>query len=331
MSSAIRAYLLRFLALLVVVTLINFLLPRLLPGSPLRPGGGEIVAAYLPKAAGEALARTYYLDRPLGEQFALYLRGLLRGDLGWSVASHRPVAALIAERLPWTLFLVGTAVLVSGLIGGGLGTASAWWPRRRWARFSMPVVIGLGALPEFLVAMMLIIAFSVAVQAFPASGAFTPFASAGNNLQGLVGFIGDVLWHATLPALTLIAGLVPAFFLLTRNALVIVLGEAYLLTARGKGLPEGRVMWHAWRNALPPVVTLLGLRLAFAVTGAAVTERIFSYPGIGLLLFEAVRGRDYPVMQGVFLVASLAILSMNFLLDLATVMLDPRARRPRSA
>jgi peptide/nickel transport system permease protein len=128
--------------------------------------------------------------------------------------------------------------------------------------------------------------------------------------------------------LTLITGLVPAFYLLSRNALATVVTAPYLLTARGKGLSRRRVLWHAWRNALPPVLTLLALRLAFVVTGTAVVERLFAYPGMGTLLFEAVLRRDYPVMQGVFLASSFLVLMVNGILDLAATALDPRVRDP---
>lgn len=324
MRPAIRAHLARFALLLAVVAVANFLLPRLLPGSPLA-GSGEHTVAFLPQATQVAIRQAYGLDRSLLAQFRAYLGGLLRGDLGRSISSHRPVAEVIAERLPWTLLLVSSAVLLSAAAGGMLGTAAALRPHALGARLSEVLVVGLGALPEFLVGMALILLLGVALHLFPVGGATTPFLSA-SGVRGWVGATGDLLWHAALPAATLIITLAPAFYLLSRNALVAVLGQPYLLTARGKGLGERRVLWHAWRNALPPVLTLLGLRLAFAITGAAIVERIFAYPGMGLLLFEAVARRDYPVMQGVFLVASVIILTMNLALDLLATALDPRTR-----
>jgi peptide/nickel transport system permease protein len=264
----------------------------------------------------------YGLDRPLLTQFWSYLVGLGHFDLGRSLVSHRLVTSLIVERLPWTMGLVGSAVLLSVLIGAVLGTGAAWRPHGRLTRLVGAVVIGVGALPEFLVAMILIAALGTGLRLFPAGGATTPFLAARPG--GWARAVADVLWHGALPIATLLVGLIPAFYLLTRNTLAAESGARYLLTARGKGLPERGVMWQAWRNALSPVLTLLGLRLAFAVTGAAVVERLFAYPGIGLLLFEAIGRRDYPVMQGVFLVASVAMLGTNLLLDLSAAMLDPR-------
>ena len=326
MTAVARAHILRFALLLAVVVILNFLLPRLLPGSPLSGATGDATVAFLPAAAQAEMRRTYGTDRPLSAQFVAYLGGLRRGDLGRSLATHRPVTDMIGERLPWTFALVGSAVALSAALGAALGTAAAWRPYGAAARFLGPLVIGVGALPEFLVAMGLIVFLGIALRLFPVGGATTPFLVV-SDLRGWLVAARDLLWHAALPATTLVIGLAPAFFLLSRNALVAVLGEPFLLTARGKGLGEHRILWHAWRNALPPLVTLLGLRLAVVVTGAALVERIFAYPGMGMLLFEAVARRDYSVLQGIFLTASVVMLAVNLMLDLLAFVLDPRTRR----
>ncbi|MDQ7858291.1 MAG: ABC transporter permease [Armatimonadota bacterium] len=314
----------RTLALAVVMVVVAVVLPRALPGSPLAAGGD--VAVPLPAAVEAELRRAYRLDRPLAEQLAYEVGRLLRADLGRSLATHRPVRAMIAERLPLTALLVGTAVLASAVLGGMLGTIAACRPRAATSRLVEPVIIGLGALPEALVAMLLIVVLGTRFPIFPAGGAGTPFLAAGGWSWRVV---LDALWHAVLPILTLVIGLVPAFSLLARNALVPVLAAPFLLAARGKGLPPARVLWHAWRNALPPLLTLLGLRLAFAMTGAALVERLFAYPGVGSLLFEAVARRDYPVLQGVFLVFGAVMLAVTAVLDLVAVLLDPRLRGDR--
>lgn len=309
----------RYAGLVCTVILLNFLVPRLLPGSPAAGGGGD-EAAVLPAAAYRALVATYHLDLPVQAQLTRYLAGLPRGDLGWSLTSHRPVASIVMERLPWTLLLVGGAVVLAAALGGLLGWAAAWHGRNRAVRFLSAATVGTGALPEFLIAMALIVVFSSRLQLFPPGGATTPFV--GN--QGLLRALLDVAWHAALPGLTLVLGFAPAFALLMRNALVPVMGERYLVTARAKGLTSRRVVWHALRNALPPAATLLGLRLGTAVAGAAVVERVFAYPGMGWLLYEAVTTRDYPLMQGVFLVTSMTVLTVNLFLDLIAARLDPR-------
>jgi peptide/nickel transport system permease protein len=328
MTAAAKSHLARFVILLAAVVVVNFVLPRLLPGSPLSGAAGEGTVAFLPSGALEEIRRAYGLDQPPTVQFVRYLDGLRRGDLGRSLATHRPVAAMVGERLPWTLGLLGGAVLLAAAIGATLGTAAAWRPHGWKARLAEPLVVGVGALPEFLVAMALIVGLGTGAKLFPVGGATAPFLTP-TGAAGWLRVVGDVLAHAALPGATLVIALTPAFFLLSRNALAAVLGERYLLTARGKGLGERRILWHAWRNAMPPVLTLLGLRLAFAVTGAALVERIFAYPGMGLLLFEAVVRRDYPVIQGVFLMASLIIVTANVALDLAATWLDPRIRQAR--
>lgn len=309
----------RLAGLLALVVILNFLAPRALPGSPAF-GGAGVDAAVLPAAAREALIRTYHLDAPLWEQFLRYVSGLLRGDLGYSVISHRPVSHTIGERLPWTLFLTGGSVLVAAAVGGWVGWVSAWHTTRFSTRAALTATVGLGALPEFLVAMIAIALLVSRFHIFPPGGAFSPFARAA----GLTPFLSDIAWHAALPGATLVIALAPAFALLVRNAVIPLRGERFLLTAQAKGLPPRRIAWHVLRNAIPPIATLFGLRLAAAVAGAAVVERIFAYPGIGWLLYESVSTRDYPVLQGVVFASSVAVLAVTFVLDALAARLDPR-------
>jgi peptide/nickel transport system permease protein len=309
----------RFIVLIAVVAVLNFAAPRLLPGSPVFGGSGAD-AVLLPARAREALIATYHPDAPLAVQAARYVSGLARGDLGWSLVSHRPVGRILLERVPWTLLLAGGSVLLAAALGGWLGWITAWRGHRPSVRLLSAAAVGAGALPEFLVAMLAIAYLASRWRLFPPGGGLTPFA----GQHGLGSLAVDIAWHAALPGLTLVIGLVPPFALLVRNAVVPVLGERYLVTAEAKGLPPRRVAWHALRNALPPVTTLLGLRLGAAVAGAAVVERVFAYPGIGWLLYEAIGARDYPVMQGVVFISSLGLLTVTLVLDLIAGRLDPR-------
>jgi peptide/nickel transport system permease protein len=235
------------------------------------------------------------------------------------MVSHRPVAQILLERLPWSVFLVGSAVLLAALFGGTVGWLAAWRSGAAGPRTAMTATVGLGTLPEFLVAMVLIVVFTSKLGLFPSSGAITVFADAAPLRRTM-----DIIWHAVLPSLTLVLGLAPAFALLVRNAVTPVMSQPFLMAARAKGLPPKRIALHVFRNALPPVATLLGLRLGAAVAGAAVVERIFAYPGMGWLLYQSVAMRDYPVLQGVVFVSSLAILGMNTVLDVLAGRLDPR-------
>ncbi|MBI2939843.1 MAG: ABC transporter permease [Chloroflexi bacterium] len=317
---------LRYLTLALLLLVANFALPRALPGDPLDvSAAGELSAAASPLSASAraALRAQYRLDQPLAEQFVGYVSDLRRGDLGWSLAFAAPVHTLIAQRLPWTLGLVGSAVLLAALAGALLGAAAAWRPGRSegLALAGAGLVAGL---PELLIALGLLLVFAVWLGWFPLLGGRSPFAQA--ELGGL-GALLDVLHHLALPAASLVIAQSAAFFLVAHNALAGVRGAPYLRTARGKGLPERRVLIrHAVPNALLPVLTLIAIRAGHAFGGAIVVERIFAVPGLGLLSYEALRARDYPVMQAVFLMAGLGILGATALLEILYRWLDPRTR-----
>jgi peptide/nickel transport system permease protein len=309
---------LRYVALVAAVVALNFLLPRLLPGDPLEvsaPDGFAPATSTLTTDARARLRATYHLDEPLVAQFADYLADLGRGDLGWSIARSAPVGQLIADRLPWTLALIVTAVLLASLGGMALGVLGAWRGGRT-DRLLLGAASTLAALPEFLIAMALLLGLAVGVRWFPLQGGRSAFASAD---------IVDVIWHLSLPGATLMLVTLAGFALLTRGALLGVLGEPYLVAARAKGLTETALaVRHAMPNALLPVLTLLGVRLGHVLGGALVVERVFAVPGLGLLAFESIRARDYPVLQAIFLLGSLGVLLTNFALEVAYRRLGPR-------
>jgi peptide/nickel transport system permease protein len=295
------------------------LLPRLLPGDPL---DASTTADGLPSAVLSADARahlraTYHLDQPLAGQLTAYLSDLAHADLGWSISRSAPVAQLIGARLPWTLGLLLTAVLVAGVGGSGLGVLAAW----RGGRLGWLLVVAAGALsalPEFLLAMLLLLTLAVGLRVFPLAGGQSPFGATS---------VLDVAWRLTLPALTLVLASSGAFVLLARGAVLSVRDEPYLFAARARGLGETDLaLRHALPNALLPVLTLFGVRLGQVFGGAVVVERVFAVPGLGLLSVEALRARDYPVLQAVFLLASLGVLLANLLLELAYRRLEPRRR-----
>lgn len=308
----------RTVLLAAAVAMVDFFLPRLLPGSPL--ASSEL--APLPMSAQQELRQRYGLDRPLAQQFADYVTGLLRGDLGRSLATHRPVADLLRERLPWTVLLVGLSWSCGMLLGASLGTVSAirpgGWTARVWARTS----VALAAIPEFVMAMLLVVVFSVRWPLFPAGG--VPWASEVG--PGPLHGVTEVLRRLVLPTVALTVSATSLFTLASRNLLVGVLAEPFLLVARAKGLAPRRVLTHAWRCVLPAFLVLAGLRLATLVTGAVAVERVFNYPGLGSLLFDAVVRRDYPVIQGVFLVGSWLALAASAGAEVLGRWADPRLR-----
>jgi peptide/nickel transport system permease protein len=321
----VRAVLLRYALLAAAVVVLNFALPRLLPGDPLSGTaegglGGAVPALTMQQQA--QLRATYHLDQPLPRQFTIYLMDLGRGDLGWSISRSAPVSQLVAERLPWTLSLVLVAVVLAAAGGVALGLVAAW-RGGRWDRALVGACSGLAALPEFLVGMLLLLGLAVGLGWFPLQGGETLFAPAG---QAWPAVLGDRLVHLALPGATLVVANLAAFVLLSRGAVRAVLAEPYLATARAKGLGETRVaLQHALPNALLPVLTMFGMRLGQVLGGAIVVERVFAIPGLGLFAFQAIQTRDYPVLQAVFLIASLGVLFANFLLDLAYRRLEPRA------
>jgi len=311
-----------YLVILWIVLSLNFLLPRLLPGDPLSALLDPESSEYVFDAEVRAALEAYYgLDRPLLEQYAVYLKGLVSGDLGRSIRLNLPVSELIASHLPWTLLLTGTALGLASLLGL-LGGAEAAWKRGSAADHLLTAtsVVASNA-PVYFVGMMLLVLFGAQLGWLPLAGGRTPFAHYDNALTA----VGDVGKHLVLPALTLTLALLGSKFLLVRNNMIGILGEDFMLVARAKGLKAARLKWnHALRNALLPFVAHLAAHAALAITGALFIETLFQYPGVGRLIFEAVGARDYPVIQGVFLIVAVVILSANLLGDWLNARLDPR-------
>ena len=315
---------LSYLLTLWIVLTVNFLLPRLLPGDPLAALLDPESSDYVFDAEVRAALEAYYgLDRPLSEQYGRYLLGALTGDLGRSIRLNQPVGELIRTHLPWTLLLTGTGLVLASLLGLW-GGAEAAWRRGTWSdRALVTAGVVAGNAPVYFVGMVLLILFGARLGWLPLAGGRTPFA----HYDTLLAAVADVGKHLFLPALTLILALVGGKFLLVRSNVVSVLGEDFMLVARAKGLPTGRLKWrHALRNALLPFVAHLAAHASMAITGAVFIETLFNYPGMGRLIFEAVGARDYPVIQGVFLVVSTVVLTANMLADVLNTRLDPRLR-----
>jgi len=326
------AFLLRrlgFYALAAWVALtLNFFLPRLMPGDP----ATALFARFRGKASPEVLAALREVfgltGAPLGSQYLTYLSHALRGDLGVSVAYFpSPVSEVIAAGLPWTVFLAGGALLVSFVLGTLLGAAVAWWRRGALDAVLPPLFALLGAFPYFWLAMVALYVLGFGAGWFPLGHAYDDDLVPGWNLA----FAADVLRHAALPMGTVVIATMGGWLLSMRNSMIAVLGADYVTLARAKGLSPARVaLRYAARNALLPNVTGLGMALGFVLGGSLLTEIVFSYPGQGYLLVQAVRSQDYPLMQGIFLVITLAVLLANWLVDVVTVWLDPRTREGRS-
>lgn len=315
------------LAAWVALTL-NFFLPRLMPGDPATALFARFRGRLAPEAL-QALRETFGLtDAPLVQQYFTYLAHALRGDLGISVAYFpSPVADVIRSGLLWTLFLAGTAVVISFVLGTLLGIASAWW-RHGWVDTWLPSAFAfLGAFPYFWLAMVALYVFGFSLGWLPLGHAYADDLTPGFSVV----FLADVARHAALPVATVVLATLGGWLLTMRNTMVGVLGSDYVNLARAKGLGPWRVVLrYAARNALLPSVTGFGMALGFVLGGSLLTEIVFSYPGQGYLLVQAVRNQDYPLMQGIFLVITLAVLGANWLVDLIYWWLDPRTRESGS-
>ncbi|MDD3828086.1 MAG: ABC transporter permease [Anaerolineae bacterium] len=317
-----KARALAYLVTLWAVLTLNFFLPRLLPGDPIGALLDPQSSGYVFDAEVRAELEAYYgLDRPVPVQYAAYLWGIATGDLGHSIRLNRPVTALLAAHLPWTLLLTGTALGLASLLGL-LGGAEAAWKRGSAAdRLLTAASVVAGNAPVYFVGMMLLILFGARLGWLPLAGGRTPFADYSDPWAA----VADVGKHLVLPALTLTLSLLGVQFLLVRNHVVGILGEDFMLVARAKGLRPARLKWgHAVRNALLPFVAHLAAHAGLAITGAVFIETLFQYPGMGRLIFESVGARDYPVIQGVFLAVAVVVLTANLLADWVNSRLDPR-------
>jgi peptide/nickel transport system permease protein len=322
MRGRLGSQLLQYLALILLTLALNFFLPRAMPGNPLSRLAGEDVALMSPEARQELLVR-HGLDRPLVVQFGIFLRSLAQGDLGYSFQRNASVASIIAERLPWTLLLTTTALTLQTLLGVMLGGWAAWRRGGSADYGTMATVMLCRSMPSFWIAMILLAVFGAELRWFPMFGAFKPWLVAGDSFAAVI----DVLRHMVLPVTSMVVLGTAETFMTMRYSMLDVLGEDYVRTARAKGLREAIVLYkHAGRNALLPVATVFMLSLGFAVGGATVIETVFAYPGMGRLMYEAVLGRDYPLLQGTFLVITLAVIAANIVADLLYPLLDPRVK-----
>ncbi|MHA6730345.1 ABC transporter permease [Devosia sp. A369] len=322
------AFLLRrlafYLAAFLAAATINFFLPRLMPGDPIEimfaSAGSELSLENL-----NALKLTFgFIDAPIGEQYLAYLKSVFTGDLGRSIKYFPlPVTDLLGRALVWTLLLVGLATLISFVVGSLLGVMAAW---RRATWFDSVVSVAAifsSSVPAVVVSLIVLFVFGYTLRWFPNGYAADPMLDPGLTWE----YISSVIYHGTLPMLTLVVVLTGGFAMTMRNNMINLLGEDYIVMGRAKGLSDERVMvWYAARNALLPTVSSLAIAVGTMLGGSLVTEVVFNYPGLGNTLYQAILARDYPVIQGQLLIMTAAMLVANFVVDLSYVLLDPRLK-----
>lgn len=319
-----------YLVALWVALTINFVLPRMMPGNPAQLLMANFQGRLSPRAMHSLeVAFGLNLHQSLPAQYLLYLGQLLHGDFGTSLTYFpTSVGQVIATSLPWTLGLVGLSTVVSFSIGVGVGILSAWRRGSRLDATLPPLATFLSAFPYFWLALAFLYVFGFLLGWLPLSGAYTASMTPALSLA----FVGDVVRHGILPALTIVITSVGGWLVTMRNTMIATLAEDYVVMAQAKGLPERRVMVHyAARNAILPNITGFAMSLGFVVGGAIVTEIVFSYPGVGFQLLQAVQREDYPLMQAIFLLISCAVLGANLLADILYSVLDPRVRQRAAA
>jgi peptide/nickel transport system permease protein len=317
-----RRALYAFITFLLVLAL-NFAIPRLMPGSPVQYFANPKV---VPSVETKLLTAKFGLDKPVWTQFALYLGGVFSWppNLGVSYTYYpSPVWSVIMSYLPWTILLVGVSTIVTALVGILVGI---WVGSKRGSATDTIVTSGsmfLWTMPFFWLGAILLYIFAIYLRWFPAGGAQSLVASQGPILPRIL----DIAQHAFLPGLTLTLAAFAGYSLIMRNTLVEELGQDYIVVAQAKGLTQRAILFkHAARNAMLPMITLVGLNLGYVVSGALLVEVVFSYPGVGWLTFQAVLSHDYPLLQGLFLILSVAVILANFATDLIYAVVDPRIK-----
>jgi peptide/nickel transport system permease protein len=323
-------YLLRktawFLGAFVVAVLLNFILPRLLPGNPV-----DAIVATLGRggAEGEQLRRVYEaytaefgLDKPLWEQFVLYMQNLAKGDFGVSFTLYpTPVSQLIGDALPWTIALQLPAIMLGWILGNILGAVAGY----KGGNIDRGAFLGslfVSSMPYYCLAILLLYGFAVAWPVLPPSGGY----SFGTTPTLSPEFIADALEHYWLPFLSLVLVFIGGQAVGMRSMVIYELNSDYVNYSRGLGLRDRQIIRQIFRNGMLPQVTGLALSIGTLVGGALITEIVFSYPGLGTLLFGAIRQNDYPVFFGIALMITVAVLVANFLVDIAYGFIDPRIR-----
>jgi peptide/nickel transport system permease protein len=322
MSFIIRRLVFYLVAAWVALTA-NFFIPRAMPGNAVQ----DIMSKFpnLQPSAYKALEAMLGVGHPgsIWHQYWSYLDDVFHFNFGTDVTEYpAKVSTLLFETIPWTLTLVGSATIIAFVVGTGLGIA-AGWRHGGWLDRVLPGLMFFQAVPYFFLALILLEVLAISVHIFPLGQGY-----AGGLIPGWHwAFIGSAIYHSLLPAFTIVITSVAGWMLQMRNVMITTIGEDYVLAGQAKGLANHRVVFtYAARNALLPQLQGFGLALGFVVSGAIIMEIVFSYPGIGLLLLNAVTSNDFPLMQAIFLVITFTVLLANLIVDLVIVFADPRAR-----
>jgi peptide/nickel transport system permease protein len=328
MTMLLRRFGFYLIAAYAAITL-NFFLPRMLPGNALQAVLSTMRSAVITKQQLAAMAASYGLDdkQSLISQYFTYLGHTLTGNLGVSIIKGVPVTTILGQDLPWTLGLIGSATVITFIFGTLIGIVAGW---RRGGLLDalVPVSAFFQAIPYFILALLLLIVVGFELNWLPINGGYNTSSRTTTLVEGWNGpFIGSVVQHAILPACTIVLASIAGWIVGMRNMMITTMDEDYVLVAAAKGLPRWRVVAVAARNAILPSISNFTLSISLVVTGAILVEIVFSYPGVGNEMFNAIENSDYPLMQGILLVVTFTVLAANFLADIVYVLLDPRSRK----
>ncbi|OPY52945.1 MAG: dipeptide transporter permease DppB [Methanosaeta sp. PtaU1.Bin060] len=310
-------------SLFIIVTLL-FIIPRMMPGDPFISVLGEEVYYRSPELVAELKAQ-YGLDRPLPEQYISYLQNLVQGNFGYSFHYSQPVWDVIAYKMGWTFVLLIPSVILGAILGIVLGSVAGWRHGRGMDTAVTSLFLFIYSMPHYWLAMIFVLLFAFYLGLFPLSGITSGGLAGAEKLK-------DVLWHMALPTFVLTLFGASYNYFIMRGSVLQVLGEGFVLTARAKGLSERDVLFrHVLKNSLLPLVTVIALDFGFMVSGALLVEIVFSWGGMGTLVYDAVLARDYPLLHGSFLVIAVCVLAANFIADALYAVLDPRIRGGKAA
>jgi peptide/nickel transport system permease protein len=304
---------------IIAILVINFLIIHIVPGDPVQALVGDFPS---PPGYVEQVRHDFGLDQPLTTQLWLYLVHLAHGNLGFSFANRQPVLPLILERAEFTLLLIVPALILASIVGVVLGLVAA--PRAGSLYDGAITAVSLigFSVPIFWLGQILVIIFAIHLRVLPAQG----MVSLRLPLDGFA-YLRDLLWHLVLPAFSVTIYYIAIVARVARASMITALSQDFVLTAKAKGLSRSRVMWrHVLPNALIPVATVIGYNFGYSLTGAILVEIVFAWPGLGNLFISSIGNRDYPVLQGIFLLTAIAVVVTNVLTDMLYATLDPRVR-----
>lgn len=318
----------RFLVLIVsfiVIYLFNFSIPRLMPGDPFQYSSsvsGEDMTEELSKEQKEQMRKYYGLDKPIGQQLLDTISKNLKGDFGMSIHYKREVSEILKERLPWTLYIMSATLIISLIVGCLLALICV--RSNRIDKVIYGLLSTIAEVPPFLIGIMLLFFVASQVSWIPLSGAVAPFGKYATEFE----WIYDVFIHSLLPILAMCIVTIPKFYFTARASFLSILGKPYLLNAKAKGLKEKRILWkYIFINGITPVVARFFLSVGSTVGGTLLIENVFAYPGLGTVMREAVRYRDYTMIQGVFLLSTVIVLVSLLISDIINDFVDKRGVR----